>query len=195
MKSAYEDVTRWVRFHASMTLHEMQFLNDGWLAPASAALMAGEKPSPDLLGPLLVRMEKTASVVWLLLREHEALLERVGELFGPKAAIELPHDVAERFAAAIGTERVPALVCRSIVSRIELLQAHAMAVDAHSRLIFKKHVCVLEGLILPFASSLCTSQSDAVLGEQAEWLESYRRFCPAGPRPHPDDFLREIERV
>jgi hypothetical protein len=201
MRQAYAEVTRWVRFNATMALRELEHCNEAWIAPHVNLFLAHARPEPGVPDRLLALLEEAASVVWLLYAEHEALLERLRELFGPTEELLLPHEIAAAFETASAPVASLRLVRRSVAARASLLEAHAPDVDAHTRLVFKKHITVARTLLLPSLDALVEEAArlplDAASARQADenvvgedaLARLYEPFVPTSPRPHPDDFL------
>ena len=205
MRGVYEGVTRWVRFNAWMALYELRHLNEGWIAPRVSLFLESPRPSSALPDRLLGLIEEAASAAWLMYGEHEALLGRLRELFGQAGELALPDDVSTPFARAADPEPALSIVRRSLGARAHLLTCHAQDVDAHTRLVFRKHLSLVNGLIRPALETVAQDRDlDAAAGllasgpagdvsgrlvEQRELEESYRHFLPGGPRPHPDSFL------
>jgi hypothetical protein len=186
MKQAYEDVTRWVRFNASLTLRELQLCNDGWIAPSVKLFIDRPAPHPEPPLGLLALLEEAASAVWLMHEEHEALFDRVRELFGPRSEMDLPEDLSAAFDGAASPEASLLVVRRSLTARVALLEAHPKDVDAHTRLVFQRHLTVVNRLILPALDAVA---GDPAVPETDDLVAGYARFLPRGPRPHPDTFL------
>lgn len=205
VRAAYEGVTRWVRFNAWMTLRELRQCNEGWISPRVGLYLESPRPPASLSDRLLGLIEEAASAVWLMYGEHEALLERLRELFGPSGEMALPDDVSSVFASATEPEATLSVVRRSLGARAALLADHACDVDAHTRLVFRKHLTIVNGLIRPALDAVAeggglealdragsAGGSRGVAGplvEQRDLEARYRQFLPDGPRPHPDSFL------
>jgi hypothetical protein len=186
-----------------MALHELQRCSEGWIVPCVGLFLERPRPKPDVPDRLLSLIEETASAVWLLQGEHEALMGRLRELSGPREAM-LPEDVAATFARAAGPSASLDIVHCSLAARIALLEAHAQDVDAHTRLVLRKHVIVAKSLIAPTLASVAAEARRIALPRRVqpeatddvcppiskdELMEQYRSFLPFGPRAHPDTFL------
>jgi hypothetical protein len=196
VKGAYDGVTRWVRFNAWMTLHELQHCNEHWLAPHVNLFLEGPRPRPDVPSRLLSLIEEAASAIWLMYREHEALLERLHELFGPREPVEWPEAISSVFHAARGPEAGLLVVRRSLDARVSLLEGHSHEVDAHTRLVLKKHLTILAGMVRPALGAVANDPALGLPGDAADAVAApddlvgrYRSYLPGGPRPHPDNFL------
>jgi hypothetical protein len=197
MKTAYAETIQWVRFNAWVTALELSHCNAGWLEPNTEQLIKGVRTDGAHVDAVLVGIEECAGVMWLLQLEHECLVERVHELSGPHAELQLPESVRDRFTHATGQFASLVVVRNSLVARVSLIERHEDCVDAHTRLVLRRHALVIGSLILPSLEGVLRAAGDAALGTDAESVASsneldayYRLFVPSTPINHPDTYLR-----
>ena len=196
MKSQYEEVIRWVRLNTWACWYEARLCGQNVVGSLAAPFLTQESPAGVPI-ELLSYMEEVASAAWLLDREHAALLERMVELFAPHKTVEVLDSTfqppSQGFPGAALT-----FVGRSIQTRITLLEKYPRRVDSHTRLVFKRHVAILRGIIVPtidvvvqkmragvLASSFAESAGTA---SREQLLQVYQGFLPPAPRPHRDSF-------
>lgn len=191
MKSAYEAVTRWVRFNALALSFEVRLCNERWMAPVLKPYLAEAKPSAAATPEAMGLVEEVASAIWLMQGEREALQRRVAELFGPKAEVELSESVTALFAEAGNDACGVRAALESVRARADLLTSNGARVDAHTRLVLRKHALVLTELIAPCLEAVVVKEAkEGASAVRAERFKSaYAAFLPSAGRPHPDDFL------
>jgi len=192
MKSVYAGVTHWVRFNARMAQYELQLCNSGCIEPWVGLFLGDGGPDPAVSDYFLSVIEELSGIVWLLEREHTALLERSHEMFAPRGAIALPTEISELFRID-PRPYANLLTLREVVAaRAVLIETHGGEVDAHTRLVFRKHLNVLRHLIIPAldqVAALVESETMTPAISRDALIGRYRSFLPGHSRPHPDSFL------
>ena len=194
MKSTYEPVTRWVRFHATIAAMELKLCNSRWISPMVHPFLSETGPAECIAVNHLSLIEEVATAVWLMHDEFETLKQRVTELFGPKQALELSTSVETLLARPVSPSAGVRTAVNSMETRIALVNKHADKVDAHTRLVFHKHAFIVAGLVVPALEKVLdqiTPDEPAETASPAEFAEAYDVFAPETGRPHPDDFLAE----
>lgn len=202
MKAAYAGVTQWLRFNAVMVWQEIRICNEGCIAPLVRPFVAADRPDARYPDSVLHILEEVASAIWLLERERAALNDRLHELFAPRAAAPVSDDLLSALKPAEDPVASLQLALDSIGARLALLANHPVDVDAHSRLVLRKHATELKDLVVPaLARAKEAIPADAIapfvpavagngsVMTKAALLASYQDYLPGGPRPHPDDFL------
>jgi len=190
MKSAYEPVTRWVRFNAHALGFEMKLCNERWMGPALRPFLVEAKPTKAAEPEATPLIEEVASAIWLMQGERDALVRRATELFGPRGGIEIGEEIAGLFERAEADACGVRAALQSARARGMLIEENAAKVDSHTRLLLRKHLIVLNGLITPSLESVAAREAKpgaAAVSVEA-FKKAYASFAPTAGRPHPDDF-------
>jgi hypothetical protein len=196
MKAAYAPVMEWVRFHAWVVQSELQLCNASCIAPWSRPLLK-DQPEADRPDAILGMLEELATVVWLLEQERIALLERLREMFAPKAPLALPPEITAMLVESTEPVEAMELLRNSIAARASLIDDHPMVSDPHTRLILYKHRVILREMIIPTLGRVIGLARENVppsaprkARPTEDLLDLYSAFLPKTPRMHLDTFLR-----
>jgi hypothetical protein len=177
MKSAYSDVTLWLRCMAVVSWTETQLASR-----VIAVSFAGGDENPEV-------REDLSACVYLLSREHDELLARAAEQFGKTKEPDEAAPILRAFARYEGSP--PASVVGSlrgsVAARVRLFRNKRERFDAHTRLVLGIHATLAEHMILPILQRLATRLGQASTEEDV-FEPLYDAVMPAA-RAHGDDFL------